>query len=55
VPVHLDQPGLAAGLGGADDLHGLLALAAMVGQELGGSYFPLKKSLGPDLRPRSCV
>jgi hypothetical protein len=23
--------------------------------ELGASYFPLKKSLGPDLRPRSCV
>ena len=34
--VHLDQPGLAAGLGGGDELDDLPAVGAVLGQELGG-------------------
>jgi hypothetical protein len=34
--VHLCHPLLAAGLGGGDDLQGLLVLGPVLGQELGG-------------------
>ena len=34
--VHLDQPGLAAGLGGGDELDDLRAVGAVLGQELRG-------------------
>jgi hypothetical protein len=34
--VHLDQPGLAACFGGGDDLQDLVAVLAVLGQELGG-------------------
>ena len=36
LPVHLDQPVLAAGLGGGDELQDLLAVVAVLGQELAG-------------------
>ena len=34
--VHLGQPGLAAGLGGGDELDDLTAVGAVLGQELRG-------------------
>src|SRR5258708_35749654 len=36
LPVHLRDAFLAAGLGGGDDLQGLLVMLAMAGKELGG-------------------